>query len=83
MSELGYIPGDYWMICDRCGLKYRSSVMNREWNGLWVCPEDFEERHPNDHLGSSREERSVPVARPRVTNVFIDTLTNAERKKQI
>ena len=33
-------------LCDRCGFKYPYLSLKTEWNGLRVCPECFEVKHP-------------------------------------
>lgn len=58
-SSNKYIPGDWWVICERCGFKYRQSQMKKEWTGLLVCAKNcWEPRHPQDFL------RSVPEKQP-------------------
>ena len=33
-------------ICDRCGFQYNYLELRKEWNGLLVCPECYEPKHP-------------------------------------
>ena len=33
-------------LCDRCGQQYDYLDLRKEWNGLKVCPECFETKHP-------------------------------------
>jgi len=33
-------------ICDRCGYQYDYLELQKEWNGLFVCPECYESKHP-------------------------------------
>lgn len=33
-------------ICDRCGFKVPYLELSKEWNGLLVCQECFEPKHP-------------------------------------
>ena len=33
-------------ICDRCGQEYKYQQLKKEWNGLFVCPECYEPKHP-------------------------------------
>lgn len=33
-------------VCDRCGQEYKLRVLRKEWTGYRVCPQCFEERHP-------------------------------------
>jgi len=62
-----YIPGDYLMICDRCGAQYRRSQMQEEWTGLWVCTKYcWTPRHPQDFVEAVTDDPSVPVSRPSV-----------------
>lgn len=74
MSVSGYIPGDFWRICDRCGFKYRSSQTYRTWDGLYVCHADFETRHPQDFVRGRKDLQNVPNPRPDSSPVFIGPL---------
>ncbi len=51
MSE-GWVFGDHWRICDCCGFKVRASQTRKRWDGLIVCREDWETRHPQDSVKS-------------------------------
>ena len=44
----GYIAGNHWEICERCGQAFRSSEMMTQWDGLRVDRECFDKRHPQD-----------------------------------
>jgi len=69
-----YIPGDYWMACDRCGGNYRRSNMAEEWTGLWVCTKGcFQTRHPQDFVEAVPDDPSVPVSRPAVVQSMGET----------
>lgn len=75
-----YKPGDFWRICDRSGFKVRASETAREWNGLIVRKEDFEERHPQDFVRGRKDRQRVPDPRPEPTaNIIgpLDTTTTA------
>lgn len=42
-----YAKGKYaWGISDRSGRRYRLREMRKEWNGLLVGPDEYEEKHP-------------------------------------
>jgi len=60
----GYIPGDYWMECDRCGLSYRRSDLMRDGfkKGLMVCRPcwDFKPTYPSP----PPDRIAVPIPRP-------------------
>lgn len=56
--------GNWNALCDSCGRKFKASQLKRRWDGLMVCEEDYELRHPSDFLRVQRERISVPWARP-------------------
>ena len=64
-----YIPGDYYMECDRCGLSYRRSDLVRDGyvKGLMVCRScwDFKPTYPSP----PPDRISVPIPRPDNTSV--------------
>ncbi len=70
-------PGDYNVIDDRTGFKMKRSQCRKEWNGLLVRRESFEERHPQDYLRSFEDHQAVPDPRSEGADVFIET--RAER----
>lgn len=74
MSGPCYVPGDFWRICDRCGFRYRSSQTFRTWDGLFVCREDFETRHPQDFVRGRKDLQNVPNARPEPLDTVIGPL---------
>jgi hypothetical protein len=43
---MGYVPGNPWGICPRCGFKYRLSEFRAEWTGVRVCPKCWDPKHP-------------------------------------
>jgi hypothetical protein len=66
------ILGDWNALCDSCGRKFKASSLQKRWDGLIVCREDWEQRHPQDLLRVQREQISVPWARPYpATDTFI------------
>jgi hypothetical protein len=58
------ILGDWNALCDSCGRKFKASSLRTRWDGLIVCKEDWEQRHPQDLLRVQREQISVPWSRP-------------------
>lgn len=74
----GYIKGDYWMRCDVCGFDFRFSQMRERWDGLWVCSDDYEERHPQEYVKGIGDFQAVPFARPDSINVFSTTTLSAD-----
>lgn len=68
-----YRVGDNLVICDRCGFVLYASESKKTWDGLIVCPDDWEPRHPQDFLRGIKDDQSVRVSRPRPTDIFIET----------
>tara|TARA_R100000935_G_C2814636_1_gene156665 strand:- start:246 stop:587 length:342 start_codon:yes stop_codon:yes gene_type:complete len=33
-------------LCDRCAFEYKLNELKKEWNGLKVCPDCYETKHP-------------------------------------
>jgi hypothetical protein len=75
MAGPAYIRGDYWRICEGCGFKKRASETFKRWDGLFVCSDDFEERHPQDFVRGRADRQNVPHPRPEAVNSFVGALT--------
>ena len=63
--------GDYNGICDSCGRKFKASTMRKRWDGLLVCKEDYEPRHPQLSLKVHGDKQIVPIPRPEAADQFI------------
>lgn len=70
-----YIPGDFWRICDRSGRKVRASQTIKQWDGLIVAREEYEDRHPQDFVRGRKDEQSVPDPRPEPIDRLLGPLT--------
>lgn len=66
-----YKPGDYYILCDRCGFKIRQSESKKTWDNLVVCKKDWEPRHPQDLIKPVREQQIVPFARSEPADRFL------------
>jgi len=62
--------GDFNVICDVCGFKFKRSQVRMRWDRLMVCSKDWEIRNPQDYLESRPERQRIEDARPRPTDVF-------------
>lgn len=69
-----YLVGTHWFICDVCGQKYRSTEKKKRWDGLIVCPSDFEQDHPQKFIRVEADGQAVPNPRPRPEDVFKEGL---------
>ena len=62
---------DWLSICDVCGFKFHASKLRKRWDGLRVCHEDWEVRHPSDFFRLDAEDTSVPWTRSEAPDVFL------------
>jgi len=68
-----YNAGRWLAICDRCGFKFKSDELKKDWQGLMVCSKDFELRHPQDLIKIRADHSAVPWSRPEGEDVFLQT----------
>ena len=71
MTKNYYLSGNWNVICDVCSKKIKSHDAKTRWDGLVVCPDDFEHRHPQDFVRARQDKITVPFTRPRPVDVFI------------
>ncbi len=54
-------------ICDRCGFQVDYLDLSKEWNGLLVCPECYEPKHPQlEPPFASADAEALENPRPQV-----------------
>lgn len=70
MTKNYYISGEFNVICDVCSKKIKASDAKQRWDGLIVCPSDFEHRHPQDYVRAKTDKITVPFTRPRPVDGF-------------
>ena len=68
---MAYRSGDFKRVCDVCGFDYYASETFKRWDGLIVCAEDFERRHPQDFVRGRTDRQNVHDARPVQPEVFL------------
>ena len=71
MKVPSWVPGDPWIICDRCGFAVRMSQSRKTWDGLRVCPEDWEPRQPQDFVRGRIDKQAVYDGRPEPADSFL------------
>lgn len=70
MSKNYYVSGGFNVICDVCSKKIKASEAKHRWDGFVVCPDDFENRHPQDFVKAHIDKITVPFQRPIPTLLF-------------
>ena len=68
-----YDRGDWAVLCDACGRKMRASDLRQRWDGLKVCPQDWEPRQPQDFVRGVADYQAPPWTRPEPQNQYIRT----------
>jgi hypothetical protein len=54
-----YVPGTYWRECDVCGFDMLRKEMLTRYDGLIVCPQDWEPKPRSDRKRSTVRERPL------------------------
>ena len=70
----GFVGGDHWNVCQRCGFDMRNSESLEEWTGLIVCGECYEPRHPQDFVLAPTDDMSpqgLTTSVPTSTDVVV------------
>lgn len=71
MGQADYLAGGQWnAICDRCGAKFKSSMLRKSWQGYMLCPADWESRQPQDFVRGISDPLAIPWARPKGAPTF-------------
>ena len=66
--------GDWNAVCNRCGFKFKASQLRETWDHLWVCPEDWEPRHPQDFVRGVKDQDPVPFTNPEPADVHVSVI---------
>jgi hypothetical protein len=66
-----YVPGEWNVVCMRCGFEHKASELREEWTGMRVCNKCYEPRHPQTLLRVPKEQISVPWSSPEPADTFI------------
>lgn len=71
MYKAGWKGGRWSAICDRCGFRFHSDELIKEWDGLRVCKPCWEPRHPQDLIRIKPEKVAPPWTRPEHEDNFL------------
>lgn len=64
-------PGNWKVTCDVCGFWYPSSEVRERWDGLIVCKDDWETRHPQTLIKINGETAVPAFIRSDPPDVFV------------
>jgi hypothetical protein len=54
------------VLCPVCQFQYKSNELRRRWDGIFVCPKDWETRHPLEFIRAINDTSPVPFTYPDV-----------------
>lgn len=80
MKFTWFKSGSFNVICDVCGFKFKQSEVKERWDGLMVCPDDWEIRHPQELIRPIQDQNKLPWTRPEGADQFIDRCTASGRQ---
>ena len=64
---MSYQKGKWLVLCDVCGFQYHNTQLRKRWDGMMVCKQDFETRHPQEFIHAVME-RDAAWIRPEGTH---------------
>lgn len=68
-------PGTWKAVCDVCGFWFPSNEMKDRWDGLKVCPKDWEIKHPQLNIRVYPETIAPPWVRSDPEDAFAPVCT--------
>lgn len=71
MATNRFISGEWNVLCDSCGRKFKASELKKRWDGFMVCAEDWEPRHIADFIKAPKGEKPIPWSRPEPSDVSV------------
>ena len=71
-----YKKGDWKAICDSCGFEFYASELKERWDGMRVCKEDYETRHPLDFIRAKEDKPNIIWTRPNDSASAVTIYTN-------
>lgn len=70
MPKNYFISGEFNLTCDVCSKKIKAHESKLRWDGLIVCKDDWETRHPQDFVLAKTDKITIPFQRPIPPLVF-------------
>lgn len=59
-----YAEGDWNAVCALCGRKRKASMLERNWQGDYRCPEHNHPRHPQEFVRAIADSQTPPWTQP-------------------
>ena len=71
MEKTYYKPGTWNVVCDVCGVYFKSDQVLKRWDGFMVCKQDWEMRHIGDFIKAPKPIVPIPFTRPVTADVSV------------
>ena len=68
---------EYNVLCPVCQFKMKASDLRWRWDGLWVCKDDWEPRHPLDFYTARNDVHPLPFMYPDNNGINIGPPANS------
>jgi len=65
-----YVPGQNWVICDLSGKKVLMRDTKKTWDGLRVCKDWWDPKHPQLSVRGIPDRQAVRDGRPRPADIY-------------
>lgn len=75
--------GDWNAVCQVCSFKFKASEMRLRWDGLYVCPFDFEVRQSQDFVRGVPDHQTPPWTSPLPPPIFVSGLCTLQGRSSI
>jgi hypothetical protein len=77
MKTTWFRSGQWNAVCDVCGNNFKNTQLIKRWDGLMVCKDDWEIRHPQDLIRPIPSGPGLPWSRPVGSEEFVEFSTIA------
>lgn len=64
MKKTWWQSNEWNALCDECGFKFKAQQLKRRWDGLMVCSDCWEIRHPQEMIRPIPDQTKLPWTRP-------------------
>ncbi len=76
MSNDYFVSGEWNVVCPQCGFHFKSGQLRKRWDGIRVCQQCWEPRHPLDLIKSPPPEKPIPWSAPEPIPTYINVTYN-------
>jgi len=70
--------GNWNAVCFECGRKRKASMLVRNWQGYYVCPEHNEPRQQQDFVRAVADVQTPPWTQPMPADIFVARCSSAD-----